>query len=209
MNRKIIREYDLPKTTPRSGFSKPEPPIYASGPLHQQSSPGSLHHQGSAVSSHQQSSSGFSHQNNSSRSDVKTLGVLATPQSRLIAFLIDAAVFGFGLGIIWIIWFITLAEKGTTPGHYLMGQVVVDAKTGQLFGWKKMVVREVLIKGFLNWLLGSFVFMANYIVDASFIFTSRQRTLHDLMVGSQVIQYSDKTIIKKLKVDEIDGWLNK
>ena len=200
MNRKIIREYEIPKTTPSSGFSQSEPLIKAAGFSHQP---------GSAGFSHQPGSAGFSHQKNSSRSDVKTLGVLATPQSRLIAFLIDAAVFGFGLGIIWIIWFITLAEKGTTPGHYLMGQVVVDAKTGQLFGWKKMVIREVLIKGLLNWLLGSVLFMANYIVDASFIFTSRKRTLHDLMVGSQVIQYSDKTIIKKLKVDEIDGWLNK
>ena len=191
MNRKIIREYEVPKTTPSSGFSQSESAKNAAG------------------FSHQQGSAGFSHQHNSSRSDVKTLGVLATPQSRLIAFLIDVAVFGFGLGIIWIIWFITLAEKGTTPGHYLMGQVVVDAKTGQLFGWKKMVIREVLVKGLLNWLLGSVLFMVNYIIDAAFIFTSRQRTLHDLMVGSQVIQYSDKTIIKKLKVDEIDGWLNK
>jgi len=127
----------------------------------------------------------------------------------LIAFLLDAAIFGFGLGIVWIIWFVTLAEKGTTPGHYLMGQVIVDSNSGEVLGWKKMVVREVLIKGLLHWILGGFLFMANYIVDASFIFTSTQRTLHDLMVGSQVIQCSDKTIIKKLRVEEIDGWLNK
>lgn len=172
----------MPKTTTDSTFSKSEP-INADSRL--------------------------SNQKYSSHPNVGLLGQLATPQSRLIAFLIDAAVFGFGLGVIWIIWFITLAEKGTTPGHYLMGQVVVDAKTGELFGWKKMVIREILIKGVLHWILGSFLFMANYIVDASFIFTSRQRTLHDLMVGSQVIQCSNKTIIKKLKVDEIDGWLNK
>ena len=136
-------------------------------------------------------------------------GQRATPQSRLIAFLLDAAIFGFGLGVVWIIWFVTLAEKGTTPGHYLMGQVIVDARSGEVFGWKKMVVREILIKGLMQWILGGFLFMANYIVDASFIFTNSQRTLHDLMVGSQVIQCSDKTIIKKLKVEEIDGWLNK
>lgn len=142
-------------------------------------------------------------------SGVEKYGRLATPQSRLIAFLIDAAIFGFGLGIVWIIWFITLAEKGTTPGHYLMGQVIVDAQSGEVFGWKKMVVREVLIKGLLHWILGGFLYMANYIIDASFIFTSNQRTLHDLMIGSQVIQCSDKTIIKKLKVEEMDSWLNK
>lgn len=191
MNRKIIREFKEPLSASESAYSVPQPSLST------------------------QESRGF---NNSSirhssisikRSKLTSLGPLATPQSRLIAFLLDAAIFGFGLGIVWIIWFITLAKKGTTPGHYLMGQVIVDAKSGELFGWKKMVVREVLIKGLLQWILGGFLFMANYIVDGSFIFTSTQRTLHDLMVGSQVIQCSDKTIIKKLKVEEVDGWLNK
>lgn len=136
-------------------------------------------------------------------------GELATPQSRLIAFLLDALIFTFGLGILWIIWFITLADKGSTPGHQLMGQTVVDAKTGELFGWKKMVIREVLIKGVLHWILGGFLFMANYIIDGAFILTSSKRTLHDLAVGSQVIQKSNKTIINKLKVEEVSSWLNK
>jgi hypothetical protein len=136
-------------------------------------------------------------------------GELATPQSRLLALLLDALIFGLGFGVVWIIWFITLAEKGTTPGHHLMGQIVIDAETGIPFGWKKMVIREVLIKGALHWILGSFLFMANYIVDGAFILTSKQRTVHDMIVGSQVIQRSDKTIIHKLKVDEVDNWLNK
>ncbi len=195
MNRKIIREYeDAPPPIPKSIFSQSEPANI------------------DAASLNRNSSEGYSHQNRSgllSQSKVEKHGPLATPQSRLIAFAIDAVIFGFGLGIVWVIWFITLAEKGTTPGHYLMGQVVVDSKSGEVFGWKKMVIREVLIKGILQWILGSILFMANYIVDASFIFTNKQRTLHDLMVGSQVIQCSDKTIIRKLKVDEIDGWLNK
>lgn len=136
-------------------------------------------------------------------------GELATPQSRLIALLLDALIFGLGFGVVWIIWFITLAERGTTPGHHLMGQVVVDADTGVPLGWKRMAIREILIKGVLHWILGSFLFMANYIIDGAFIFTSTQRTLHDLAVGSQVIQRSDKTILRKLKVDEVDTWLNK
>jgi uncharacterized RDD family membrane protein YckC len=137
------------------------------------------------------------------------IGILATPQSRLIALLIDVLIFGLGFGVVWLVWFITLADRGTTPGHHLMGQVVVDAHTGQSFGWKKMVVREILIKGILHWILSSFLFMANYIVDGAFILNRNQRTLHDLVVGSQVIQLSDKTIIKKLSVDEVDNWLNK
>jgi uncharacterized RDD family membrane protein YckC len=136
-------------------------------------------------------------------------GELASPQSRLIALLLDALIFGLGFGVVWIIWFITLAEKGTTPGHHLMGQQIVDTHSGQPLGWKRMAVREILIKGVMHWILGSFLFMANYIVDGAFIFTSTQRTLHDLIVGSQVIQKSNKTIITKLKVNEVDTWLNK
>lgn len=190
MNRKIIREYEETPVMKNSAFSHPQPIPKTSR----------FSKQGAA--------SAQSDRGPISSSRVEKYGPLATPQSRLIAFVIDAAVFGFGLGIVWIIWFITLAEKGTTPGHYLMGQVIVDAKSGEVFGWKKMVVREVLIKGLMHWILGGFLFMVNYIIDASFIFTSSQRTLHDLMIGSQVIQCSDKTIIKKLKVEEMDNWLN-
>ena len=191
MNRKIIREYEEVPLKTASVFSKSEPRV-TNSQLSRSEAHTSLSDRGPAKNSR-----------------VEKYGQLATPQSRLLAFLLDAAIFGFGLGIVWIIWFITLAEKGTTPGHYLMGQVIVDAKSGEVFGWKKMLVREVLIKGLLHWILGGFLFMANYIIDALFIFTSKQRTLHDLMVGSHVIQCSDKTIIKKLKVEEIDSWLKK
>lgn len=136
-------------------------------------------------------------------------GELATPQSRLIAFLLDAVVLTFGLGIIWLIWFITLAEKGTTPGHYLMGQVIVDSKSGATFGWKKMLVRELLVKGLLQWLLSGLMFYCNYLIDGAFIFNRSNRTLHDMVVGSQVIQKSDNTIIKKLNLEKVDSWLER
>lgn len=191
MNSKIIREYEETQLETASVFSLSEPRFTNS------------HSSRSRVHTNL-SDRGFAR---SSRAE--KYGPPATPQSRLIAFVIDAAIFGFGLGIVWIFWFITLAEKGTTPGHYLMGQVIVDAKSGEVFGWKRMVVREVLIKGLLHWILGGILFMVNYIIDASFIFTSSRKTLHDLMIGSQVIQCSDKTIIKKLKVEEMDSWLNK
>lgn len=129
-----------------------------------------------------------------------TIGIPATPQSRLIALLFDGLIFALGFGVVWLIWFITLADKGTTPGHYLMGQTVVDSSTGETFGWKKMAIRELLIKGVLHWVLGSFLFMTNYIIDGAFIFSSSQRTLHDLLVGSQVIQSSDTTIMHKVGV---------
>jgi uncharacterized RDD family membrane protein YckC len=137
------------------------------------------------------------------------IGELATPQSRLIALLLDGLIFGLGFGVIWLIWFITLAERGTTPGHHLMGHTIVDVKTGKALGWKKMVLREVFIKGVLHWVLGSFLFMVNYIIDGVFIFTASQRTLHDLLVGSHVIQSSSATIMQKFKVNQVETWLNK
>ena len=163
-----------------------------------------LRHQDSSTSTHFSPSS-FSYNGKKIRSN----GELATPQSRLIAFLLDAIIFGIGFGVVWIIWFISLAEKGATPGHHLMGQVVIDADTGIPLGWKKMIIREVLLKGLLHWVLGSFLFMTNYLLDGAFIFRSGHRTLHDLLIGSQVIQINDKTIINKLKLNEVDKWLSK
>lgn len=136
------------------------------------------------------------------------IGELATPQSRLIAFLIDCAIFGASLGIGWLIWFIILSEKSTTPGHHLMGQLIVDATTGKPLARGKLVLREVLLKGIGQWILGSFLFFLNYIVDGAFLFTDKKRTVHDLIVGSQVIQRSNKTIVNKLGADEVDGWLS-
>ena len=138
-----------------------------------------------------------------------TSGEIATPQSRLIALLLDALIFGLGFGVVWIIWFVLLADKGTTPGHHLMGQIVVDLNTGTPLSWKKMIIREVLLKGLLHWVLGSILFMTNYIIDGAFIFREGHRTLHDMVIGSQVVQRSGKTIINKFNVDEVDNWLNK
>jgi hypothetical protein len=127
------------------------------------------------------------------------IGIPATPSSRLIALLLDGLIFAFGFGIVWFIWFITLAEKGTTPGHYLMGQTIVDSRTGESFGWKKMAIRELFLKGLLQWVLGSFLFMINYIIDGAFLLMNSRQTLHDLAIGSQVIQSNEKTIMHKLK----------
>lgn len=135
-------------------------------------------------------------------------GVIATPQSRLIAFLLDGAIFALSFGIGWLIWFIILSERSTTPGHHLMGQVIVDAQSGKPLGRGKVILREILLKGLAQWILGSFLFFLNYIADGALLFTAKRCTIHDLIVGSQVIQRSDRTIVDKLKADEVDSWLS-
>lgn len=115
-------------------------------------------------------------------------GSLATPQTRLVAFMIDGFIFGITLGVGWIIWLAILAQRGTTPGHHLMGQKIVDNSSGKNLSVIKILIRELLIKGLFSWIIGGMTMMLNYVIDGAFIFTEKKRTVHDLIMGSTVIQ---------------------
>ena len=124
---------------------------------------------------------------------------LATPQSRIIAYLIDLTLFGVTFGVGWLIWFFMVAGRGTTPGHDLMGQRVVSAKTGEPLSIGRMVLRELLCKGILATVLGSMTLFINYLVDAAFMFRENRRALHDLLLGSEVVQVRSSTLLDKLQ----------
>lgn len=124
---------------------------------------------------------------------------LATPQSRIAAFFIDLTLFGVTFGVGWLIWFFIIAERGTTPGHDLMGQVVVNGKTGEPLSLGKMVLRELLLKGLLASILGSMTMFINYLIDGGFMFRADRRALHDYLVGSEVMQMRSSTILEKLQ----------
>lgn len=124
---------------------------------------------------------------------------LATPQSRIVAYLIDLILFGITFGVGWLIWFFMIAERGTTPGHDLMGQQVVSAKNGDPLSLGKMALREILLKGIFATVLGSMTMFLNYILDGAFIFRDDRRAIHDHLLGTKVVQARSSTVFDKLQ----------
>ena len=124
---------------------------------------------------------------------------LATPQMRLVAFFLDGIIFSLSFGIGWCAWFFITAKDGATPGHFLMGQKVVSSTGGEVISWQKMVLREIFVKGILMWVIAGFTMMLIYILDGAFLFTEKRRTIHDLLLGTTVIQSSEETILTKFQ----------
>ena len=137
--------------------------------------------------------------NSASRISPVSQNDLATPQTRIVAFILDAILMGLLLGIGWFIWFVMVAGRGTTPGHDLMGQIIVDRKTGQPLSFGKMLIRECLLKGILSMLLASMTMFISYIVDGAFIFRDERRALHDYLIGTEVIQERSSILFEKLQ----------
>lgn len=113
---------------------------------------------------------------------------LAAPETRIYAFLADLAIGFVTLGIGWLIWSAILWSEGTTPGHKLLHQTIVDEKTLQPLTWDRMAVRELLFKGFLGGILSSFTYGLFYLADGLFIFRDDRKAIHDHMARTLVIQ---------------------
>jgi uncharacterized RDD family membrane protein YckC len=124
---------------------------------------------------------------------------LATPQTRIVAFILDAILMGLLLGIGWFIWFVMIAGRGTTPGHDLMGHVIIDRKTGQPASFGRMLIRECFLKGILSMFLASLTMFINYIIDGAFIFREDRRAIHDYLIGTEVIQERSSALFEKLQ----------
>ena len=113
---------------------------------------------------------------------------LAAPETRIYAFLADLAIGFVTLGIGWLIWSAILWSQGTTPGHKLLHQTIVDEKTLQPLTWDRMAIRELLFKGFIGGILSSLTYGLFYLADALFIFRENRRAIHDHMARTLVIQ---------------------
>ena len=124
---------------------------------------------------------------------------LATPQTRIIAFILDAVLMGALLGVGWFIWFLMIAGRGTTPAHDLMGQVIIDVKTGKPASFGKVFIRECLVKGLLSMVLASMTMFINYIVDGAFLLRDDRRTVHDHLLGTKVVQSHRTALLDKLQ----------
>jgi hypothetical protein len=113
---------------------------------------------------------------------------LASAGARLGAHLMEGLLALVTLGIGWIIWSLVEWGKGTTPGHKVLKQYIVDEKTGKTFSWGRMALREVVIKGILCGVLYVITFSIFYFVDSLMVVRDDRRTIHDRISGSLVVQ---------------------
>lgn len=118
---------------------------------------------------------------------------LAAPETRIYAFLADLVIGFVTLGIGWLIWSAILWNQGTTPGHKLLHQTIVDEKTLQSLTWNRMAIRELLFKGSIGGILSSLTYGLFYLADALFIFREDRRAIHDHMARTLVIQNDGKS----------------
>ena len=118
---------------------------------------------------------------------------LASVQARLGSFLLDLGLMIVTLFIGWVIWNLFTWKTGQTPAKRLLQQVVVDAKTGEVFTWSRMALREFAVKGAAGNIIGGATNGISFVVDSLFVFRDDRRTVHDLIVGSKVIQFHSKS----------------
>lgn len=113
---------------------------------------------------------------------------LASAGARLGSYLLEAILAVATLGIGWLIWSFIVWGKGTTPGHQILKQYVVNEKTGETFSWGRMAVRELLVKGLLCGVLAAFTFGVFFLVDSLMVVRDDRRSIHDRISGSLVVQ---------------------
>ena len=113
---------------------------------------------------------------------------LASAGARLGAYLLDAVLAFVTIGIGWLIWSLIIWGKGTTPGHQILKQYIVDEKTGQTFSWGRMAIREFLVKQLLCGILAILTFAVFFLVDSLMVVRDDRRTIHDRISGSLVVQ---------------------
>ena len=126
--------------------------------------------------------------------------VIAGPGRRLAGYLIEGAIWFFGilLGIItigillipffigYLVWFIFAAINGQTPGKQLLGMYIMKAD-GTRAGGGYVWVRELLIKGLVTSLITMATFGIFWIVAALWCLWDRDRQcLWDKMASTYI-----------------------
>jgi uncharacterized RDD family membrane protein YckC len=113
--------------------------------------------------------------------------IKCTPGARLGAFLMDALLSVVTLGIGWLIWSLIVWQKGTTPGHQVLKQKIVDEQTGETFTWGRMALRELVFKGIVIGVGSIFTLGILWVVDSLFVVREDRKTIHDMMSRSLVV----------------------
>ena len=84
--------------------------------------------------------------------------------------------------VVYFIWFLTLFRKGLTPGKKLLGLQVVNHQTGEIPGFGKMFLREVVGRFLSGLFLGLGYLWA--------LFDKNAQAWHDKLAGTVVIKTS-------------------
>jgi uncharacterized RDD family membrane protein YckC len=113
---------------------------------------------------------------------------LASPGARFGSYLMEYVLLFVTLGVGWLVWSLIVWDKGTTPGHQVLKQIIVDEKTQEPLSWGRMALRELVFKGLVGAFLALITFGIFFIVDSLFVTRDDRRTIHDRMSGSLVIQ---------------------
>ena len=113
---------------------------------------------------------------------------LSSAGARLGSYLLESVLVFVTLGIGWLIWSFIVWGKGTTPGHQILKQYIVNEKTGETFSWGRMAVRELLVKGLLCGVLAAFTFGVFFLVDSLMVTRDDRKSIHDRISGSLVVQ---------------------
>lgn len=86
------------------------------------------------------------------------------------------------LPLVYIIWFLSLLRKGRTPGKLLLGLQVVHHQTGEIPGFGKMFLREIVGRFISGLFFGVGYFWA--------IFDKNGQAWHDKIAGTVVLKVS-------------------
>ncbi|HXJ42107.1 MAG TPA: RDD family protein [Bryobacteraceae bacterium] len=92
------------------------------------------------------------------------------------------------VGIIgYIIWALSLFRQGMTPGKLLMGLQVVDQRNGEIPGFGKMFLREIVGRFISGLFLGLGYFWA--------LFDKSAQAWHDKLAGTVVIKRNAPQVV--------------
>jgi len=86
----------------------------------------------------------------------------------------------FVLPIVYFVWFLKMFRTGQTPGKKLMGLQVVNNQTGQIPGFGKMFLREIVGRFLSGLFFGLGYFWA--------IFDKNAQSWHDKLAGTVVVK---------------------
>jgi len=106
-------------------------------------------------------------------------GVLASISETLGTLMV---IVSFLFPAVYFVWFLSLLRQGLTPGKKLLGLQVVNHQTGEVPGFGKMFLREIVGRVISGLFLGLGYFWA--------IFDKNAQAWHDKLAGTVVLKVS-------------------